>query len=271
MLSRAVLKLKLWTSLASLFRFIESEGQILGEEVIRVMTWTKRTPSDVRISGLETTMSSPGRKRTNGNAMDPKTREGIEGVYVDGPALYIHVGVLGIGTTALVSVGGEIYTAIGLRAKNEAPLKNTMLVTSANGRVPGYIPDDASYGHQTFQVLNTALKPGCAEPTLVNAIADLETQYLISNKTMKLIHAMVAAAVLCLTLVRVSARRKGAHVGRQCERIFDAELLLARRDVDAGPEPKQHRRLNRNQAPLRRLVGEVHSHDRLLDFGLARR
>src|SRR5262249_16903849 len=83
--------------LDEMFRFSESEGQILGEEVIRVMTWTKRTASDVRIAGLDTTVSCPGRKRTNGDAMDPKTREGIEGVYVDGPAFNIHVGVLGIG------------------------------------------------------------------------------------------------------------------------------------------------------------------------------
>ena len=34
-----------------LFRFIESEGQLLGEEVIRVMTWTKKTTSDARILG----------------------------------------------------------------------------------------------------------------------------------------------------------------------------------------------------------------------------
>jgi neutral ceramidase len=164
--------------LEDMFRFIETEGQLLGEEVIRVMTWTKRTASDVRIAGSETTVSCPGRKRTNGDAMDPKTREGMEGTYVDGPPFNIHVGVLGIGTVALVSIGGEIYTPIGLRAKEEAPLKNTMLVTSANGRVPGYIPDDASFGHQTFQVLNTALKPGCAETTIVNTIADMETRYL---------------------------------------------------------------------------------------------
>lgn len=167
--------------LDKMFRFIETEGQLLGEEVIRVMTWTKTSESDPRISGLDTIVSCPGRKRTNGDAMDPNTREGIEGTYTEGPPFNIHVGVIGIGTIGLVSVGGEIYSAIGLRAKDEAPLKNTMLVTSANGRVPGYIPDDASFGHLTFQVLNTQLKPGCAETGLVNAISDLEAKYL-NNK-----------------------------------------------------------------------------------------
>ena len=160
-----------------LLRFIESEGQILGEEVIRVMTWTKRTTGDVRIAGLEKDVSCPGRKRTNGDPFDPKTREAMEGVYVDAPPRVYKIGVLGIGAVALAWINGEIYTEIGLRIKNESPLRNTMLVTVANGAMGGYTPDDASYGHQTFQVLDSAVKPGCAETALVNTVADLETQY----------------------------------------------------------------------------------------------
>jgi neutral ceramidase len=78
----------------------------------------------------------------------------------------------------LTSVNGEIYTQIGNRAKDAAPMKDTVITTLANVRVPGYIPDDASYGHQTFQVLLSALKPGCAEMGITNAIVDMETQYL---------------------------------------------------------------------------------------------
>jgi neutral ceramidase len=164
--------------LDDLFRFMESQGQILGEEVIRVMTWTKKTVSDVQIMGLQKVVSCPGRKRTNGDAFDPKTREGIAGVYVDAPPVDIQIGVLGIGTVALASINGEVYSLIGQKMKAAAPIKNTVFITSANGRGPGYIPDDGSYGHETFQVLNTALKPGCAENTIVDTILDLETQYL---------------------------------------------------------------------------------------------
>ena len=164
--------------LDQMFRFIESEGQILGEEVIRVMTWTKKTTSDPRIEGLQTVVNCPGRKRTNGDAYDPNTREGIAGTYVDMPPVGLQIGILGIGAVALASINGEVYSLIGQKVKDTAPLKNTVFVTSANGRGPGYIPDDGSYGHQTFQVLNTNLKPGCAETSIVNTIADLETQYL---------------------------------------------------------------------------------------------
>ncbi|MDR3727614.1 MAG: hypothetical protein P4K86_11285 [Terracidiphilus sp.] len=57
-------------------------------------------------------------------------------------------------------------------------MKNTAITTLANDRIHLYIPDDASYGHQTFQVLNSAIKPGCAETGITNAIVDMETQYL---------------------------------------------------------------------------------------------
>jgi neutral ceramidase len=164
--------------LDDLFRFMESQGQILGEEVIRVMTWTKNTVSDVPIMGLQKVVSCPGRQRTNGDAYDPKTREGIEGIYVDAPPVDIQIGVLGIGTIALASINAEVYSLIGQKMKDAAPLKNTVFVTSANGRGPGYIPDDASYGHQTFQVLNAKMKQGCAENAIVETIRELETQYL---------------------------------------------------------------------------------------------
>ncbi len=164
--------------LDNLFRFIESEGQIFGEEVIRVMTLTRHMTSDPRIAGSQKLVSCPGRSRTNGDPLDPKTREGMQATYVDAPPVDIHVGMLGIGTVAMTSVNGEIYTQIGNEAKDLAPMKDTVIVTLANERVPGYIPDDASYGHQTFQVLLSALKPGCAEAGITNAVVDLETQYL---------------------------------------------------------------------------------------------
>ncbi len=36
----------------------------------------------------------------------------------------------------------------------------------------GYIPDDASYSHQIFPVLNSPVKPGCAETAIVDGILD---------------------------------------------------------------------------------------------------
>ena len=161
-----------------MFRFIESEGQVLGEEVIRTMTWTGRWSTDVRIQGLEKDVSCPGRKRTNGNAFSATTREGVEGTYVDAPPRVYQIGVLGIGPTAVAWINGEIFTLIGQKTKREAPMNDTMFSTISNAVIGGYTPDDGSYGKETFQVLDSVVKPGCAETAIIKTVGDLETQYL---------------------------------------------------------------------------------------------
>ena len=158
----------------NLERFLESQGQLLGEEVIRVMTRTTRRAAGVRLWGAQKTLTCPARKRTNSG------REGAPGTYEDSDdPVRIRLGVLGIGDTALATVNGEIYSAIGQRAKKQSPLTNTVVVTLANGRAnSGYIPDDASFGAYTFQVLGSRLKPGCAEQGIADGIADLVGQYV---------------------------------------------------------------------------------------------
>ncbi len=140
----------------NLERFLESQGQLLGEEVIRVMTHTTRRAASVRLWGAQKTLTCPARKRTNSG------REGAPGTYEDSDdPVRIRLGVLGIGDTALATVNGEVYSAIGQRAKRQSPLTNTVVVTLANGRAnSGYIPDDASFGAYTFQVLGSRLQPG---------------------------------------------------------------------------------------------------------------
>jgi hypothetical protein len=158
-------------------RFMESEGALLGEEVIRVMTLTTKTSDDVRIQGEQKTVSCPGRKRTDSG------REGMTGSYVDAGPVAIRLGVLGIGDVALTSVDAEIYSRILARLKAETPLANTVLVTIANGRADsGYIPDDESFGHNTFQVLASHLKVGCAENAIADGLAEMVGDYLKSGK-----------------------------------------------------------------------------------------
>jgi neutral ceramidase len=154
-------------------RWIESEGQLLGEEVIRVMTNIRTRSGDVAIWGAQKTISCPGRQRTNAG------REGEPGTYKDSDAVNIRLGMVGIGDIALTTVNAEIYTLISQRLKKNSPMANTVVVTLANGRAnSGYIPDDASFGHNTFQVLGSRLKPGCAEQSIANGLDDLVTNYV---------------------------------------------------------------------------------------------
>lgn len=161
--------------LDNLLRFIESQGQMLGEEVIRVMTFTDDLAGNVEIAGAMKELSCPGRRRTTGSAWDNATREGVSAEYEDAEDVNIHIGVLRIGDIAVASSSGELYTLIGQRVKQESPLQNTMLVTLINpfrgGN--GYTPDDLSYGHQTFQALGARVKQGCAETSIANGVREL--------------------------------------------------------------------------------------------------
>ncbi len=149
-------------------RVMESEGILLGEEVIRVMTNTTRMETAPRISATQRIITCPGRKRTDNG------REGAPGTYQDGEPVNIRLGVLRVGYVALATVNAEIYSAIGRRLKQSSPETNTLIVTLANGMAnSGYIPDDAAFGAYTFQVLGSRLKPGCAEDAIVNTLVDM--------------------------------------------------------------------------------------------------
>jgi hypothetical protein len=152
----------------ALERVMDSEGVLLGEEVIRVMTNINQLHATPTIAAAQTTVTCPGRKRTDSG------REGVRGTYVDGDPVNIRLGVLRIAHIELVSVDAEVYSTIAQRLKRESPMANTFMVTLANGKTnSGYIPNDTAFGAQTFQVLGSRLKPGCAETAIVNGLLDL--------------------------------------------------------------------------------------------------
>jgi len=163
-------------------RWMEAEGAVLGEVVIRTMTHATRKERNVRIAGAQKEISCPGRLRADGgdHAFRGPTPYviGMPATYKDGPAVPIRIGVLGIGDVALTSTNAEIYTLIGQRIKRQSPMANTVVVTIANGRsTSGYIPDDASFSHLTFQVLASHLKVGCAEASIADGLTGLVVDY----------------------------------------------------------------------------------------------
>jgi hypothetical protein len=149
-------------------QMVASMGQFLGEEVLYVMRNTERTETDVRLSGSQKTIQCPGRERTNDG------RAGSEGTYKDAGPVEIRLGLLRVGDAMIGAVNAEVFNPIAQRLKHESPFKATMMATLTNGSArSGYIPDDASYGKYTFEVLSSRLRPGCAESSIVNGILDL--------------------------------------------------------------------------------------------------
>ncbi len=148
-----------------------SMGQFLGEEVLRVMRGIDRTSTDVPIFAAQKTVTCPGRERTN------QGRGGIEGTYKDGPDVNIKLSLLLIDDIAIGGVNAEVFNLIAQRFKKESPIGRSMMATLTNGRAnSGYIPNDAAFGYQTFEVLSSRLKPGCAESAIVNGLLDLIDQ-----------------------------------------------------------------------------------------------
>jgi neutral ceramidase len=149
-------------------QMVLSMGQFLGEEVLRVMRNSDRTESAVPIYGGSATITCPGRERTN------QGRAGFEGTYKDGNPVDIRLGLLRVGDVTIGAVNAEVFNPIAQRLKRESPYKATMMATLTNGSArSGYVPDDASFGKQTFEVLSSRLKPGCAESAIVNGLLAL--------------------------------------------------------------------------------------------------
>jgi neutral ceramidase len=149
-------------------QMVLSMGQFLGEEVRYVMRGIDRHQMAVPLRGGYTTISCPGRERTN------QGRAGFEGAYTEGAPVEIRLGLLQIGDVMIGAVNAEVFNPIAQRLKHESPYKATMMATLTNGSArSGYIPDDASYGRFTFEVLSSRLQPGCAEASIVNGIIDL--------------------------------------------------------------------------------------------------
>jgi hypothetical protein len=146
-----------------------SMGQMLGEEVLHVMrSGLERPALTAQIAGAQRIVTCPGRKRTDSG------RAGYPGTYVDANPIPIRLSLLKLGDVAITGVNAEVFTSIAQRLKLESPLKHTMMATLTNGAAPsGYIPNDAALGYNTFEVVSSSLKPGCAETAIVDGLLDL--------------------------------------------------------------------------------------------------
>jgi hypothetical protein len=154
--------------LARQSQMITSMGQFLGEEILRVMKYTFRTDSKISIYGAQKIVTCPGRKTNDVG------REGSPFTYFDGEPVHIKLSMLLLGDIAFAAVNADVYNLIAQRLKRESPLANIMMITHTNGRSnSGYIPNDDAFGRYTFQVLHSALRPGCAEDAIVNGFLDM--------------------------------------------------------------------------------------------------
>jgi neutral ceramidase len=151
-------------------QMILSMGQMLGEEVKRVMREmdADRMATSGRIFTAQKMISFPGRNRIG------QGRAGIEATYQDGPDVQLRLSLLMIDDIAIGGCDAEIFNMIAQRFKRESPVGRSIFVSMANGiGNSGYVPNDAAFGYQTFEVLSSRCKPGYAESAIVNGLLDL--------------------------------------------------------------------------------------------------
>lgn len=144
------------------YPLMDSLGQVLGEEVVRVTEEIRAMSTDVRIEAHEQVVTLPAR-------IPPRdaNRPGMEVEKVD--SINIRIGLLAINRIAFTWVSGEIATNICWHLQRKSPLANTMMITIANDRI-GYIVDDASYDTPTFASTASPLQRGFAESSIVNTL-----------------------------------------------------------------------------------------------------
>ena len=110
----------------------------------------------------------PGRDRIG------QGRAGSQATYKDGPDVQLRLSLLMIDDIAIGGCNAEIFNMIAQRFKRESPVGRSIFVSMANGSGnSGYVPNDAAFGYQTFEVLSSRCKPGHAESAIVNGLLDL--------------------------------------------------------------------------------------------------
>lgn len=145
-----------------------SMGQMLGEEVKRVVREIRRFETNITINGGQKSVFVPGRKLLNRQG-----RAGYQGEYEDADPVELRLSLVMIDDIPITGVNGEVYNYIQLRLKQESPYARTMMVALSNGGGAGYIPNDEAFGFQVFEVLGARYQPGYAESAIVNGLLDL--------------------------------------------------------------------------------------------------
>lgn len=145
-------------------RALDVQGQILGEEVIRVAEGIERMTDRARIRGAQKVVTVPGKERNEYSPTGAYT-------FTDADSVEVRLSVLMVNTVALCGVSGEVLTGIGLRLKEASPYAETMMITHANG-TSGYLPDDEAYKTPGYEIMVSRVKEG-AEEAILGGLLDL--------------------------------------------------------------------------------------------------
>jgi hypothetical protein len=167
---------------AAAWALLDVQSRRLGEEIVRVASHIQNTTDKVILWGGATSVTCPGQRR----AEPPKPGVPNAGYkapapstvkMVDAEAVTIPLTLVMVNDIALAGVSGEVFTEIGEHLKKDSLFDRTIMVTLGPNGV-GYIPTDKAYLLPSEKAVGNRIKPGCAEPAIVNGFVDLEKQYM---------------------------------------------------------------------------------------------
>lgn len=137
----------------------------LTASVLEVLEHMPAGTAQARIAAAATAVSCPGQHITQ----DEKS--GQSETVATGP-VSIPLNVMMINDIALVGVGGDVGSEIGMAVKRASPLQDTTLISMTAGSV-GYVLADSSYARPSHGVLGSPLQPHCAEGAIVSGATQL--------------------------------------------------------------------------------------------------
>jgi neutral ceramidase len=161
---------------------LDVQSRRLGEEIVRVTKAIQNTTDRAVIWGAKSSVTCPGQKRaeppTPGvpqagwQAPPPSTVK-----MIDGDPVTIPLQLIMVNDIAIAGVSGEVFSEIGQHVKKDSLFDRTLIVTAMPNGV-GYIPTDKAFLLPSEKAVGNRIKPGCAEPAMVNEFQAMMKRYL---------------------------------------------------------------------------------------------
>jgi neutral ceramidase len=152
----------------------------VGEEVVRVTKNIQNTTDKAVLWAANTSVTCPGQVRAE------PPQPGVPGAgwrapahvkMKDGDPVTIPLQLIMVNDVAVAAVSGEVFSEIAQHLKRDSLFDRTFMVTMLPNGV-GYIPTDKAYLMPSEKAITNRIKPGCAEPSMVDAFTKMEKSYL---------------------------------------------------------------------------------------------
>ena len=167
------------------FAILDEEARRIGEVVVRVASGILDTSDRAVLWGTQGSMTCPGQKRAEPPQPGVPTagwKAPARVKMIDADPVTIPLHLLMINNIALAGVSGEVFTEIGEHLRQRSIFDRTMMITMLTHGI-GYIPTDKAYLMPSEKAITNSIKPGCAEPAIIDAFTNMEKTYLPIWKT----------------------------------------------------------------------------------------